>query len=883
MEETSDSIDVEQSVQSPKSVSSLEKRLELSIEEVEEESVEDVPKLTKEEKLKMREETMSRHKHLVSAVWDHFAYDDERNRTYCIDCDYSVKGKFATPLIRHLGKHPERYHFFLEAELKRPSKTRKRSSNFLAQYLNDMEEEEEGKRKRRKNSRYTLGMYQDPNEVEDEEEPQRKRGRPKKHYSSASNITLVKTPVRQSKDGSYVTIEIVQDKPSSSGLKHNPVRVLVNDKEPVQVMVRESGSNLASSSSSPQKRNSNALIPLLNQGEDELVVQEKRRRKFRNMLTELLITSNLNANMIDNDVFRKLIQFLDPNIHLPSRETLVRQMVETNRDVKQEMKDLLAAASKITIGADICEKKTVTQGMLAITAYFYNHDEQKRYILSLALKELPDAVDSLLIRQHLDSCMREYQVSKKQLFRFMAGTGSKITNQDTDILADEGEQASVYLNVHFCEQNPEQCTPGCYANTFRVLSGQTRCKKLSCFVNILDSIWKPYEKKSPFDPSVAVASKLIHNLKKAGTNVSYILDDEGKAIKTPRRWIPLFCKIQHLVRSQQTIDNLCHEYGLEKIPDLHWQRLKKYVTLLAPFKLIRDQQDTQTEATISRVIPAISFLDQHLSSHVNLQLQHQFGNHHFIDHLDVDTHNTATEMLNLLRTKSAFFANPGVEGFDEIYLAATCLDPAVHNILTQEQVNMAYNYLRQLSVDYKLPVSEEADSEDESLGNSSQSREQEQPKEETPKPTQSKKTVRPGRRGCRKGKLTQNQVALDEDVNPFEDFLTQTVNQAVVPSTILDKELATYTQFVAKKLIGVKTGALEFWTTNSVALNELPLLRKIALDILSVPSTAYDIENVFVTAGHACEGRKQRINAENLESQVLLRNNSPFLKIFADE
>ena len=790
----------------------------------------------------------------TSCVWQHFVYDKTNNRTACHECDYSCQGRFATTLIRHLSKHPERYELFLEAELRRDP-NRSRDISFLLRYRsNDYKNPavDQAIREMVNASRKSAGSLavdveqkkspRTPKRVsrfgDEDEEDTRRSKKPK------SNITVFKAPVSASKDGSYVTIEVINSKSSKAKSRTStPNRVTVSSVSPAvrtvsRTMVEEVPDNAV---------------------DEEVNSSENRKRKFRNMLTELLLTSNVNPNLIENDVFRKMISFLDPKIHLPSRETVLRQVTETHKEVKQEMKDLLASATQITIGADVCERKTVTKNMLAITAYFYNREERRRCVLSLALRELPvDGTEEGVIKHHIDSVLKDYGIQKKQLFRCLTGTGGRISN-DNDIIVDESEQPSVFLNVHFCDQNPEQCTSGCYANTFRVLSSGTRAKKLACFVYILDSVWKPYERKSCFDQSVAVASKLIQALKKAGTNISFMLDDDGKPIKTPRRWVPLFCKIQHLVRSKLAIENLCNEYGIEKLSAQHWDRLDKYTQLLGPFKLIRDQQDNQEEATISRVIPGIIFLDSHL-------------NHQLIHANDTEVHQTANELLFNLRTKTNYLLNPGSEGFDEIYLAATCLDPSVHSLLNQDQINIGYNFLKELSNDYEV---DEENSDTEAAKASSFIS-----FDSIAGPP--KKNVRTSR-GNKRGKPIHQYFKDDDDSNLFDEFLANNMNRGAVACSKLDKELAEWTQFVAQKTVSSKTGGIEFWTKNPSITGNFPLLKKIAVDVLSVPSNAYDIENIFVTAGHVCEGKRIRVSAENLESQVLLRTNRPFLKIFADD
>lgn len=707
-----------------------------------------------------------------SCVWNYFDYEEISNQSKCKVCLTSIKGKVPANMIKHLGLHPEEYESFAREEHKRAPTTvnKKRLAKF------------NGSDCRPSGSR------------------------------SAS---------KRAADGSFINFEVVAS----------------------QCLESQMFEGKGMRKKFPSSKAKDDLSDLMNLDEAESFISgsipdiesttmslSERRKKFKQILVEMVTMTSVPAYIADNEIFRKLVLFLDPRMHILSRETLVREVQKTYKSVKDEMRQLIATAHKVTIGADICEKKTVTCGMVAVTAYFYDIISKRRMILTLGLKDMKSSNNPEETKVVLDSVLKDYGVQKKQIHRFMVGTGGKLNAAETEILTEEeeGNEASIYLNVHFCDQNPEACGTECFANTFRVISNGLQSKKMNCFVTVLDSVWKPFEKKSVFDPSVAIASKLVQSLKRVGANINYLLDDDGKSIKVPRRWVPMFSKIQHLVRSIDTINSICDEEKLTKIDEYHWSQLKKYVELLAPFKLIRDQQDSKTECTISRVVPAYIFLERHLTSLLQTNVQ------------DTEVFQSANHLLQDLKSKLSYVFNPQDPSYDEIYIVATFLDPSVHRLLSIEQIELATNYIRNLALEIGASEDEEELLEKD---------------------------------GC-------DDVVGDDDVDAFEKFLNSTSSK-VQPSSKIDKELIDYTEFLQRKSVAPKTDPLDFWADHEFA-HSCPTLKKLSFDILSIPSTANDIEQIFVAAGHASEGRRNRISTDNLESRVMLKMNANFLTCFAD-
>ena len=62
---------------------------------------------------------------------------------------------------------------------------------------------------------------------------------------------------------------------------------------------------------------------------------------------------------------------------------------------------------------------------------------------------------------------------------------------------------------------------------------------------------------------------------------------------------------------------------------------------------------------------------------------------------------------------------------------------------------------------------------------------------------------------------------------------------------------------------------LEYWVDLK---STLPLLSKVAVDMLVIPASSTPIERVFSTAGETSIGRRNRLSDSNLEREIMLKN-----------
>lgn len=587
-----------------------------------------------------------------------------------------------------------------------------------------------------------------------------------------SKETAIRAAGKRSADGSYVTIQLV---PAPAG----------------SYAATRSGSITETTATATKERSA----------EEE---KEFRQEKLRHYLVELVTTTSVPAHVVDNAVFRKMVTFLDADVRLPSRETLVRDVSRTQQQVLRDMRHMVTQADRVSVGVDRCTRKTVTHGLLAVVVYFWHAPANRPVVLTLALRGLAAGQD---VQSLLHSVLTEFGVRDQQVLRVLLGAGCKLSAETADPLAhdEDEEQVTLFLT--------EECESETGAQWATCLSQAYHKRKVSCFVRLVDTVWKPVEKKSVvFEESVSAASRVLRGLKAADVNA--LLGEDVVISERPvRRWLPLFGKMQRLVRGRVTVDRLCDEHGVQKLTEQDWRRLTQYDRLLSPFKLVREQQQNR-ESGISRVLPAVHFLTQHLTA--------------LSADPDPDLRQLAADLLSALCSGSQSLTD------DPVYVTTTALDPAVHKLLTPEQVDAALAHLRSLAPEFESPDSD---------------------------PTA--------------GDLTGG-AEEDEEQNAFHKFVASAQS---APRSRLDEEVRDYCQIVAANSVTSKTDALTFWSSDPAA-ERLPLLRRLALHLLCIPSHACDLEQVFVAAGQASQGRRHRISGPHLEAQVLLRTNRSFLTLF---
>jgi hypothetical protein len=102
----------------------------------------------------------------------------------------------------------------------------------------------------------------------------------------------------------------------------------------------------------------------------------------------------------------------------------------------------------------------------------------------------------------------------------------------------------------------------------------------------------------------------------------------------------------------------------------------------------------------------------------------------------------------------------------------------------------------------------------------------------------------------------------------FRQLTTQEEQQTNSRSAIssVDNELRSYLLMEQRKV----SDPVQFWMSQEQAM---PQMSQLALDVFSVTATSAPIERVFSHAGIATHGRRNRLEADSLNAELIMKMN----------
>lgn len=98
-------------------------------------------------------------------------------------------------------------------------------------------------------------------------------------------------------------------------------------------------------------------------------------------------------------------------------------------------------------------------------------------------------------------------------------------------------------------------------------------------------------------------------------------------------------------------------------------------------------------------------------------------------------------------------------------------------------------------------------------------------------------------------------------------------------STELDAQLEFYFIRFSSKNAPTDSDERLFWDGTA----DFPLLKEIAISVLSIPATSAPVERIFSIAGNILAEERLRLSDSNLENQIMIRVNKNLMKsVFFD-
>ena len=349
--------------------------------------------------------------------------------------------------------------------------------------------------------------------------------------------------------------------------------------------------------------------------------------------------------------------------------------------------------------------------------------------------------------------------------------------------------------------------------------------RLSCFIHTLLLCLKKFDARKLFENLITKLKSLVQKFSSSQVLTGELLKLCGLKLVSfsNTRWNTVFLVVQRLVLVKDAVITVLTDSGKLKynLSSSEWNLMTEVKDFLAPFNKYTDMCSNEGSRPISEVIMIIKELKEHLK---------RFGRtRNFIT--------VSNEVLQDIEKRFGhFFHESDERPLEGVYLASTLLDPRYRIGLTATEIEKATVYiLTSISKEIR-----EAGTENVEIVGMSSSREN---YEDVP---------------AKKRKFR---------------FLE------LIPKSNTNQGLRTELDlYLGNKGLDTDDDKFDPWRFWSAQKDSFQHLSPLALDILSIPLSIGAVERTFSFAGLATQGRRNSLDGEHLEREVLLNKNKHLLK-----
>lgn len=154
--------------------------------------------------------------------------------------------------------------------------------------------------------------------------------------------------------------------------------------------------------------------------------------------------------MVEDEDFIRMMEKIDKRLTVPKKTKITNLVDKMYLAEKVKFKQRLAKARKVSIGLDIWTKKGLTASFLAISACYFNPDENKAEHILLNLKQMVHPHTAQSIAALVEECANEWGIPKQKILTIITDNGSNMvaafhggdedTTSEEDIGLDRDEE-----------------------------------------------------------------------------------------------------------------------------------------------------------------------------------------------------------------------------------------------------------------------------------------------------------------------------------------------------------------------------------------------------------------------------------------------------------
>jgi hypothetical protein len=365
------------------------------------------------------------------------------------------------------------------------------------------------------------------------------------------------------------------------------------------------------------------------------------------------------------------------------------------------VEEMVSRAKKVTVGADIWSKKSLSASFLGISACFYCELSEQSEHLFLNLLQVNHPHTGEMIANAIMSALQEWKIKPEQVLLIITDNGANmlkarkllgIMSNATTTADDDSDNTEMADATEAVVRQAGCGQEGVMEDTesesdgegeedgeviddvpldldnivFNQIQMQKKLPSMSCLAHSIQLVVKDGLKDDSHDSVQKFLTKirsLVKKVRVSSVNTEILLKKCSKTliVDCPTRWSSTLYMIKRFLDLRSAISSLFAEQKWDCLVASEWTRLEKLAVLLQPFADYTNLLQTDSEA-LSNIIPAILELELHLN---------ESGGPAVI----------STQLLASLRSRFNNLLDPMDEKFIVIPAAATLLDPLVNKYL----------------------------------------------------------------------------------------------------------------------------------------------------------------------------------------------------------
>ena len=606
--------------------------------------------------------------------------------------------------------------------------------------------------------------------------------------------------------------------------------------------------------------------------------EDSRTKVITKKLAMYIGCTNTPNSIVENTHFKNLLEALDPAYPIPGRGGVATELNHLLTEMKAKIQLYLSFAKKVTLCADIWTKRGLSSSYLGVTAHWFSYKDKNRHCATLAVELMQGSITGQAIRFALDRILHEWDIPTEKVCAVITDNGSNMvkafkeiqqevyhsSEDDGDSEGGSGDLEGGYseggeLGEDYGDAELEYREGGTgdygegdtsivedeeqefgdkeveHAISFRGI------KRLSCFAHTLQLDVLNFNKDRKIRAVLQRVLSIVRKVNSSKRATEALLKESGLKLigMCPTRWSSTYLVIERLLKIRPHLMKVLAELNWNSIQPSDWSVLNDMNNLLAHFADMTSLCSGEKYVTISSVLPYILLLRRHLT---------------LVQDSRSTVSHVARSLVKQLNDRFGKLFEPEHEDHESMYAITTLLDPRYKSLIRGDLLQATKNVILK---DVRKVCEEESDLESQSDYEKSPS----DPEDDLEPPDK-----------CRRLDSELYNLIVEEGQSTAKPVRRGSITAK------LEMLLNDYFDETSTPFSSLAADPLDYWVSKlSFPLYEP--LASYAIDNMVIPASSAPVERVFSTAGESTQGRRNKLAAKNLETEVLLRRNCQYITI----